>query len=250
MKYKTRYWNDKGQIEEGFVDTEQLDSIYKKPVFDKFTESTFLDNVKDHKMEVIRVDGVNRHIRFKKEGTLSYYFDLITWPGHLCIAGDMGTYVFKRLHDMFDFFKTDSQEKSSDTLGVNLSYWAEKLVAKGETEYKFSPDLFIQEISSIFSDYDFKSIEEAQDCFQQLTDDLIEMAVYDDGNFSDETLRQAAIDFTHKSGFSLKSYFEEGFTYEYVYPYTWCCYAIAWGIKQFGLLTNRIDNKCVLYTES
>jgi len=246
MNYKTKYWNEKGEVEEEIIATDEL---FKSLKSKKCVESAFLNDVKDHKMEIIRVDDVNRHIRFKKEGTLNYYFDLITWPGHLCITGDMDTYVFKRLHDMFDFFKTDSQEKPSDTLGVNLSYWAQKLVAKGYNEHEFSVDLFVKTIIEIFGEYEFKSKEESQDCFNKLKD-LIDIAIYEDGDHPDEDLRRAAIDFEHSSGFSLRSYFEESSTYEYTYPYTWCCYAIAWGIKQFGLLTNRINNKCALYTES
>lgn len=229
MNYKTRYWNENGEIE---VDTKKLP--FNLLPSKECTETNFLNSIKDHKMEIIRIDGVNRHIRFKKEDSLTYYFDLITWPGHLCITGDVDTYVFKRLHDMFDFFKTDSKEMPSDTLGIDLQYWAQKLVAKGYKEYEFSTYFFIETIVEIFGDYEFESKEQAQDCFQKLADGLIELAIY--GNCSNEGLRQAAMNFCHTSGFSLKSYFEDNDTYQYTYRYIWCCYAIAWGIKQFDEL--------------
>lgn len=70
------------------------------------TEETFLADVAAHQIHVLRDDGVHRHIRFKRPGTYCMQFDLITWPGYLCYTGDMGTYVFNRLEDMFEFFRT------------------------------------------------------------------------------------------------------------------------------------------------
>lgn len=50
---------------------------------------------------------------------------------YLCYTGDMGTYVFQRLTDMFEFFRTDREYKKRNggKLAVNLSYWGEKLQA-------------------------------------------------------------------------------------------------------------------------
>ncbi len=73
-------------------------------------EARFLKDVANHEMQIIRDDGVQRHLRFKKPGTMCYHFDLITWGGHLCYTGDMGTYVFTRVHDMFDFFRMGDQQ--------------------------------------------------------------------------------------------------------------------------------------------
>ena len=70
------------------------------------TEARFLGDVDWHVMTVLRDDGVHRHIRLKRPDSGSYWFDLITWPGTLCIDGDCGTYVFRRLEDMFQFFRT------------------------------------------------------------------------------------------------------------------------------------------------
>ena len=76
-------------------------------------DEQFLRDVAEHTMTVIREDGVSRHIRFAKPGTSCMHFDLITWPGYLCYTGDMGTYVFQRLTDMFEFFRTDREYKSA-----------------------------------------------------------------------------------------------------------------------------------------
>src|SRR5690348_13144744 len=94
-------------------------------------EQWFLKDVSTHEMIVIRDDGANRHIRFKRPGTSCMYFDLITWPGYLCYTGDMGTYVFSRLEDMFEFFRTDRDynKRKGRELSINPKYWGEKLQA-------------------------------------------------------------------------------------------------------------------------
>ena len=65
----------------------------------------FTSDIAQHQMQVIRDDGVSRHLRFKRPNTMCMHFDLLTWPGYLCYTGDMGTYVFRRLEDMFPFFR-------------------------------------------------------------------------------------------------------------------------------------------------
>lgn len=81
---------------------------------DNNEEQRFLNDVANHEMIIIRDDGVNRHVRFKRPNSSCMYFDLITWPGHLCYTGDMGSYVFRRLEDMFEFFRTDRNDTASD----------------------------------------------------------------------------------------------------------------------------------------
>ena len=89
----------------------------------QLTPDTFLQDVAQHQIHVIRDDGVYRHVRFKRPDTYCSHFDLITWPGHLCYTGDMGTYVFTRLRDMFDFFRRPDNEKWHR---IDRRYWAEK----------------------------------------------------------------------------------------------------------------------------
>jgi hypothetical protein len=80
----------------------------------------FLEHVKDHSMNIELDHGVHRCIKFSKDNSSVFYFRVTTWPGHLCISGDMGTYVFARLPDMFEFFR-------GDELKINPGYWTEKL---------------------------------------------------------------------------------------------------------------------------
>jgi hypothetical protein len=111
------------------------------------TEQQFLSNVKNHTMKIIKDDDLHRHISFSNNGSNIYRFDLITWPGSLCIDGDCGTYVFRRITDMFEFFRVDDHDfnKNRDGgLSINTGYWGEKLTAIGTNAgYKeFDEDAF------------------------------------------------------------------------------------------------------------
>lgn len=85
-------------------------------------DSRFLIDTAFHRMEIIRDDGLYRHLRMQHPGTSCYYYDVITWPGYLTVTGDMGTWTFSRIADMFDFFGAWEGV-------INTSYWSEKLKA-------------------------------------------------------------------------------------------------------------------------
>ncbi|KJL45584.1 hypothetical protein [Microbacterium trichothecenolyticum] len=94
-------------------------------------------NTTEHRMEVLHDDGVYRHLRFAKPGSWVYGFDIVTWPGHLAVSGDVGDgWSFSRLHDMFEFFGHRE---------VNADYWWEKMPSQLRDRAKhFSEDLFKQ----------------------------------------------------------------------------------------------------------
>lgn len=86
------------------------------------TDTRFLLDTAEHRLTVIRDDGLYRHLRLQRPGTSCYYYDIITWPGYLTVVGDMGTWTFCRTQDMFRFFGGWTGE-------INTGYWAEKLEA-------------------------------------------------------------------------------------------------------------------------
>lgn len=88
----------------------------------------FLRDVRDHRMTIELDQGVHRSLLFKRPNSYTYYFRLNTWPGHLSISGDCGSYTFARLHDMVDFFRDAGPDYERDDY-VNISYWREKLQA-------------------------------------------------------------------------------------------------------------------------
>ena len=86
------------------------------------TEEQFLKDVAAHKMSALELDvGIHRHLRFIQPATNNMWFDIVTWPGSLTIHGDMGTWSFSRLPDMFNFFRGNR---------INASSWSEKITSE------------------------------------------------------------------------------------------------------------------------
>ena len=103
----------------------------------------FMEDTAHHKMEVLIDNGLYRHLKFTNNGSSIYRFDIHTWPGFLCVCGDMGTYVFQRLDDMFEFFRS-----TDATLRINPHYWAEKCQAHGhEAVERYDLDAFTERIN-------------------------------------------------------------------------------------------------------
>lgn len=207
-------------------------------------EQTFLHDVRDHVLEVIRDDGVHRHLRFRKPGTMCMHFDLITWPGYLCYTGDMGTYVFQRLTDMFEFFRTDRNspwlKAKGLTLGINLSYWGEKLQAQdkcdGFKEFdgkKFDAAVYRYLVSWIKDHRDETTKQQRRDLWDEVESDVIG-ADSDSGGYRK---RCAAHDFFHQVNGEVGRFefqdFHEYNVESYSYRFMWCCYALAWGINLY-----------------
>ncbi len=216
---------------------------------DQCTEESFLKDVADHAMTIIRDDGVNRHIRFAKPGTGCMHFDLITWPGALCYTGDMGTYVFQRTTDMFEFFRTDRKHrKDPEKLAINLCYWTGKLIAVngnrgGGTVKEFEKSKFKRVIGEWVDGW-VKDAKESgtldadgiRELWEQVKDEIY--GPLNDGDH--EGAMRAAHDFSYPPGrywpekptWQFTDLFEHDFT-EYTHTIVWCCYALAWGVKKY-----------------
>jgi hypothetical protein len=211
----------------------------------------FLRDVGEHEMAVLRDAAVNRHLRFRKPGTICYGFDLITWPGHLLITGDCGSFLFRRLDDMFEFFRSD--RKSKDDLHLNPQYWSEKLIAtdcngrRGGAATEFSKEKFEANIKRWFDDhFEFEISEDAEPDEELVGNEPvsiaarkarrdaiwaeIESAVLSHSD-NEHQAAQAAYDFEH-DGFNFQDFYEVDNT-EYTFHFIWCAYAIAWGIKRY-----------------
>ena len=204
-------------------------------------EESFLKDVADHKIEIIRDNGVNRHIRFRRDNSYAYGFDLITWKGHLCYTGDMGTYVFARIEDMFNFFimdKSDFNHSHKNKLNINTGYWAEKVLSMdrhGKIK-EFSSELFEAAIKDYFESYfeNTDDVDEKEDCWEE-----IESRVLSYSEENEYAAMDAAIKFEH-NGFEFVDFFETNCR-EYTLHYIWCLYAIVWGILKYRKLLVDTD---------
>lgn len=189
----------------------------------------FQRDTANHTMEVLRDDGLYRHLKFSDNGSSVYRFDLITWPGHLCISGDMGSNVFSRLVDMFEFFRTDREHGAY----INPGYWQEKIVDDGKKEAEeFDADEFRRRIERELAEATQDMGEdEAQDLRNDVNADILYEvdkgehaawnAVY---GWSDDRLDLT--DF-HENYSSCR---------DYTVHFIWRCFAIAWGIQQYDKL--------------
>lgn len=221
----------------------------------KLTEEEFLKNVAKHEMTVLLDNGIYRHIRLKQPKSGNMWFDIVTWPGFLAYSGDMGCFVFTRLNDMFQFFRTDSKEEG---LGINLSYWGEKLEAvdrNGPTgEYKeFSEERLREHVEYAIKtwveecdepyDADEEDVTVARKQFEDELRRVIKDDVYDYFDGSEIKAREAVRDFSRTIGGHCYEFSDawEWDCSEYTLRFVWCCYAIAWSIKNYDNLKHAAE---------
>jgi len=216
----------------------------------ELTEASFLEDVATHEMQVLRDDGVYRHVRFKRPGTGCMHFDLITWPGYLCYCGDMGTFVFTRLLDMFEFFRTDrehARRRGDRRLFVNHGYWAEKLVAVDSqrrcgSAMEYSAEKLRAYVNETRLEWirdarrsDWLSQKERRHLWEEVDHEVLSR-IDDDG---EEAAYIAMRDFRWipKRGHCAPEYeftdLGEIEFKQYTHSFQWCCFALSWGIEQY-----------------
>lgn len=113
----------------------------------------FRINTAEHQLTVLHDDGLYRHIRMAKPGTGLYHYDLVTWPGYLAISGDLDSYVFARIQDMFAFFRGHE---------VNPHYWGEKVKDDPKRTTSYSEDAFKRLVEERLSELPDIDLTESQ----------------------------------------------------------------------------------------
>ena len=211
-------------------------------------EIDFKKAIQNHGMGILLDEDQHRNISFKSpEDSFVAAFNLITWPGHLCISGDYGSFVFQARTDMFGFFNQDY---------INPDYWSEKLVAKdvvkGHKEYSF--EVLKENIESyIESHWEFTSHEQEARVRAKIEKHIYSLPEVQEikrdayiavDNFtyklSDEPNWNASVFSTTRdvSLFQFDSFYEYD-SDVYTYRYLWCLNAIVWGVKKYFKFKNR-----------
>lgn len=208
------------------------------------TLETFKKDVANHEMFVKLDQGVYRHLVFQQptHGYL-HRFEIVTTPGVLMITGDMGTWVFSRTEDMFEFFRTDHG-------GINLAYWAEKLqngthgcsdaakVYDGEA-YKArlivslnGYDLTDEHKALVIEALDDLDFENEHFVISQINDFEVDFEGEEPYLPTRELAKQPYADRRQRKKFTFQDVWEIDMKV-YSYHFIWCCYAIAWAIQQY-----------------
>lgn len=184
----------------------------------------FLRDVRGHQMMIELDQGVHRSIKFSRAGSSCYHFRLVTWPGHLAISGDMGSYVFCRVLDMFTFFRDPAM-----TGRINPQYWAEKAdaVDRQGGPKSFCPHTLASAVRDSAADWQVR-LGDAN----KIRAEVEELAT---GDFSNEHEAYEAIrDFEASDGNDFTDF--DCDLRDWDFGYLWLCRAIVWGIKQYDLV--------------
>lgn len=214
------------------------------------SEEEFLKSVSEHAIEILRDDHVYRHLRFRKPGTYCMGFDIVTYPGYLVYSGDMGCFVFSRIHDMLPFFRSKQMEGPLD---INPRYWSEKLEAvekSGGSYEEYSADKFRAHIAEELAQFrehferdterelddDGDGDEEAHtkkidDAFNELKA-AVESDVLRKADDGEHAVYSAMRDFEHGDRNWFQDAWEVSFR-EYTYRFIWCCFALVWAIRKY-----------------
>jgi hypothetical protein len=191
----------------------------------------FNNDVKGHSVQVLRDDGLYRHLRCSEGSRYCMSFDVVTWPGYLCYAGDMGCFVFTRLRDMFEFFRGRQEAM------IDRGYLAQKAVAADKPDgiREYSEERFRAAVKADYGSYvesEELSPQSAADLWECITDEVLSRG----DNRHDAV--NAAMDFewTPSRGSRPRAVFSDFWEHrldEYTTRFWWCCYAIPWAIAQY-----------------
>jgi hypothetical protein len=208
------------------------------------TLTRFRKDTAAHTMEVILDHGTHRHLRFKRPGTSCYHFDIVTWPGHLAISGDMGASVFSRLADMFEFFRCpDHLHESAHGLYINTGYWCEKLEANDGEPRKFDEDLIDAFLRNEFDAYmefqDLDDIPRGHELAEALWEQIKEEVHRDDVRCVIEWAEDFVPDEDEEHGqqfsdFRFKDMWEGAYQLEdYTFHMVWRLYAVSHAVRTY-----------------
>lgn len=203
----------------------------------------FLESVSGHVMKIHRDDGLYRHVEFRNPLHGNYRFELTTWPGHLCITGDIGDFVFTRVDNMkpkasgvsdtmFSLFR------SKDFYRTDYSYWATKCVA-GKT-HEFDPESLIEAVNEAAAEWaedhwkgrkEFREGDKKEffQCVEEMTDEI-------KYGGEDESYRMV-MDFEW-DGCEPFAYMELNGYERPTETFLSCCNAIRWGIGVYDAELN------------
>lgn len=214
------------------------------------TKNKFLKSVENHKLTIKKDDGLYRHLHLS-DGSSNRYYEIITYPNGLMIRGDMGSYVFERLEDMFRFFRNNDKDWD-----INSGYWTEKCKSEsifGNGIREFSTEDFKQCVKDSFESFYEEEIEEGSFqserdyVWEEIEDEVLntdESGEWDyihrvnnfylhPAAYYDEDDNRRDIKKEDRRVFSFDDFWETSTFYRKTYHYIWCLYAIVFAIRKY-----------------
>ena len=197
------------------------------------TAEQFLKDAAGHRMTVKLDNGIYRHLVFKSpKDSWNMWFEVVTWPGCLCLHGDMGTWTFSRVEDMFTFFREDD-------LKINPGYWSEKLQAGTGCEgMEMSKEFDAEEFKTRVLEMLGQHFDVAEDTLKEATEALEEAWEYT--HEGEHELREAVYEFRFGAFQFDPMYIPQGKVWSY--HFLWSCYAVVWAIQQYDAAHKEVPS--------
>ncbi|MDQ1584568.1 MAG: hypothetical protein QOF36_2622 [Microbacteriaceae bacterium] len=187
------------------------------------SKARFEQETAEHVLTVIKDAGLYRHLRCQQPGTYIYGFDVVTWPGYLAIVGDAGDFVFSRIRDMFQFFRSDH--------GINPDYWSQKLQAPRPDGARVYSHDALRERVLFWARDELEYGEDGDMIYPSLLIEALEREVLYDWTLHPEEGRERLQLLEESVGVHLETW--EWDLREYDWQFLWCCHAIAWAIARY-----------------
>lgn len=183
----------------------------------------FLRATRQHQLTIENDAGVFRTIYLGRPDSRMDHWRLTTWPGHLAMSGDRGTYVFSRDRDMFEFFRPHFGK-----LEVNPRYWHEKMLAgcKYSQARVFSRAAFKDAVKSMSERWE-TTLGDADTLRKE-----IESEVLAGGCSNQHEAYERLRDFESSQGHQFEDFGDYDLT-TWSDSFVWALYAIVWGIKKY-----------------
>lgn len=200
---------------------------------DTYVSERFKHAVRNHRLTIEQDDGVFRCIHLGAPRTSIYSFRLTTWPGHLAISGDLDDYVFRRLHDMFEFFRFAGPDYAKSDY-PNYDYWAEKAqaVSRHGNLKTFSERYYKAAIRSDMADHLSRMcLFQAKACVREARIDDLFDPPHDTREAIEAAMRWCC---PVTNDYPFFEFYEHELQ-EYSFGFQFACHAIQWGIKQYDL---------------
>lgn len=153
----------------------------------------FVADSEGARLDVVLDTDTHRHLVFSNRTKLMGAVNIVTFPDHLVVTGDRGTWSFTRYGtgDMLSFFAGD---------GVNLPYWSQKLDRDTHTlggRERYTPDMFREYVlEQRDNDLDWWTERLAPEQVEVIRDAYAELAGTADEHLSVEHAHEALTEFS------------------------------------------------------